>query len=144
MIREDTADSFVDRAYEIEEKFGAERARSFYRYASGQVTPLKEHLEIWLSEKDFSGRTKRDHGSTIKDLERWCREHIIEATLEAVTRKVAGRFISEHLTTGRVTKTMDNGVCGRWRGRRDRSRPPRNIQHTVRYTESSPTRFKGF
>jgi hypothetical protein len=39
VIGEDEADALVDRTYEIEQKFRAERAQSFYRYASGQVTP---------------------------------------------------------------------------------------------------------
>ncbi len=110
IVRQDEADGLVDRAYEIEEKFGPERAQSFYRYASGQVTPLKEHLDAWLNEKDFTGRTKYTHRRTVADLEAWCRNDSIEPTLEAVTRKVAGRFITESLIPGRSVKTINKHI----------------------------------
>ena len=110
IIREDEADALVDRAYEVEEKFGAARAHEFYRYASREATPLSDHLETWLREKDFTGRTKRQHRYALRDLERWCRKNAIGATLEAVTRKVAGRYISQDLSVGRAVKTANKQI----------------------------------
>ncbi|MFY9626989.1 MAG: DUF6538 domain-containing protein, partial [Methylocystis sp.] len=73
-------------------EFDAERERratAFHQLATGQVTPLDEHLEQWLAEMPYAPRTKSDHRRAVRRLKEWGVE-----TVEAVNRKRAGEFVS--------------------------------------------------
>jgi integrase len=65
------------------------RATAFHQLATGQATPIDEHLEQWLSEATYVLRTMGDHRRAIQRLKEWGAE-----TVEAVDRKRAGAFIS--------------------------------------------------
>ena len=65
------------------------RATAFHQLATGQATPIDEHLEQWLGETLYALRTKSDHRRAVQRLKEWGAE-----TIEAVDRKRAGAFIS--------------------------------------------------
>ena len=65
------------------------RATAFHQLATGQATPIDEHLEQWLSEATYAARTMGDHRRAIQRLKDWGAE-----TVEAVDRKRAGAFVS--------------------------------------------------
>ena len=65
------------------------RATAFHQLATGQATPIDEHLEQWLSEATYAARTMGDHRRAIQRLKNWGAE-----TVEAVDRKRAGAFVS--------------------------------------------------
>lgn len=87
-------------------------ARAIFRgVAQGTATPLLLHVDRWLAEGGQHGpyeeRTKRDHRRAVDELAEWLgKPGRPGATLEVVTRPVAGRFVSEHLIpSGRANKT---------------------------------------
>ncbi len=99
-------DFIADRAHELrgdpigdvrgvpsgDYEFDAERERratAFHQLATGQATPIDEHLEHWLGETPYAIRTKSDHRRAVHRLKDWGAE-----TLEVVTRKRAGEFVS--------------------------------------------------
>lgn len=88
-----------DRAEEIEKAEGLTAARAFVGIATGSATPLKAHLETFLAEKTYSPRYKGDIRRAVGRLALWCAKGRAAETLEAITRKVAGEFISKELTS---------------------------------------------
>jgi integrase len=66
--------------------------------AYGTATPLKAHLEAFLAEKTFSPRYKDDIRRAVGRLATWCAKGRAPETLEGITRKVAGEFITTGLT----------------------------------------------
>jgi hypothetical protein len=89
------------------------RAADFHQLATGQATPLEEYLELWLSESHFAERTKGDHRRAIKLLKDWPDGHI--ETLEAVTRKKAGEFVSWLLRPRGETWTGDAKTAAKYK-----------------------------
>lgn len=111
------------RADDIETQQGTAAAVRFYRLAAGQATPLAENLEAYLAEHDHKAKTKADRRRTLGALEGWCRRHGIEPTVETITRKLAGRFVTEHLAKDRVSTTINKALSDlssywRWMVRR--------------------------
>jgi integrase len=111
------------RASDIESREGLVTALRFHRVASDQVTPLRENLDAFLIETAAKAKTNGDRRRTLKALETWCRERGIETTLQAITRKVGGRFVSEHLAKGRAPTTVNKALSDlssywRWMVRR--------------------------
>ncbi len=77
----------------------------------GTATPVTAYVERWLTEGGQHGsyeeRTKRDHRRAVEELGTWLANEGPGARLEAVTRAVAGRFVSEWLIpSGRSSKTL--------------------------------------
>ena len=72
------------------------RAGYFYKVATGQETPLKALVQQWHSQAvNRKERTKGDDRRALGYLEGWCTANAVHPTIEAVTRKVAGRFIAD-------------------------------------------------
>ncbi|MGH6967350.1 MAG: tyrosine-type recombinase/integrase [Phenylobacterium sp.] len=88
-----------DRAEEIERSEGLPAALAFVGVVHGTATPLTAHLETFLAEKDFSARYKGDVRRAVGRLASWCAKGGAPEALEAITRKVAGKFISTGLTS---------------------------------------------
>jgi integrase len=91
----------TDRAEQIARAQGDTRAQEFAAIATGQALPLETFLEEWLAHKAFHGRTLLRCRRAFKVLKEWLAAEKIAATVDAVTRVVAGRFISEHLHKAR-------------------------------------------
>jgi integrase len=87
----------VDRAEEIERSQGLAAATAFVGVARGTATPIKAHLETFLSEKTYSARYKDDIRRAAGRLVSWSARGNAPETLEAISRKVAGHFISKEL-----------------------------------------------
>ena len=61
----------------------------FHQLATGQATPIDEFLDQWLSEARYTPRTEGDHRRAVQRLKSWGVQ-----TIELVTRKKAGEFVS--------------------------------------------------
>ena len=119
MLPEEDAVGFVvglvtERAEHIHAK-DPTAGKLFYGLETGTATPLELHLERWLEEGgqhgQFQERTKGDHRRAVKELGAWLSTERLGATLEAIDRRTAGRFMSEHLLrSGRATKTISKSI----------------------------------
>lgn len=87
----------VDRAEQIERVEGEARARDFADLAFGRTTPLTLHLTTWLSEPGKRGprrqRTNDEFKGIVEAFAEWVAKEAPPATVEAVTRAVAGRYL---------------------------------------------------
>ena len=109
-----TTDVIRDMAVEAAARADAKRPGSGATFAGvfhGTATPLLHHQDRWLVEGGAHGpyeeRTKGDHRRALKELSDWLATIRRPATLQAVTRPIAGRFVSEHLIpSGRAPKTV--------------------------------------
>jgi integrase len=94
------ADDDIERsADEIAATHSPAIATAFYGVATGTATPLLHHMEAWLLEGGRKGplgaRTRSQYRSFVTGFSEWCSRVGIPATVEAVTKAVAGRFITE-------------------------------------------------
>jgi hypothetical protein len=90
---------------EVDEDFGPQpvydperesRAGYFYMVATGRATPLTAVLDQWHTQQvNRKERTKGDDKRALEYLEHWCKANGVHPTIEAITRKVAGRFIGD-------------------------------------------------
>lgn len=112
------------RAEEIEKGQGRQVARAFFDVASGNATPLKAHLETFLAEQQVTPRYKDDIRLAVKRLAAWCAKGDTPETLEGITRRAAGEFISKELTTALgQRKTINKSISSlssywRWLAKR--------------------------
>lgn len=92
-----------------------EAAARWYAVATGKQTPLDHHLEGWLAtggkHGTYSDIVKRQYRSVIAELGTWCEGQGAPASIEAIDRAFAGRFIMEHLlSSGRTRSTANNVI----------------------------------
>lgn len=94
----------VDRAEQLEARPSTEaQAPPFRDIALGLATPLAIYVDQWLSEGALRGialkeRTKAERKRAVDKLEVWLGHERLPATIEAVTRRVAGRrYVSQGL-----------------------------------------------
>jgi hypothetical protein len=112
MLREQLS----DRAHTLEETKGHHVAKAFHDLATGRTTPLALYVEAWLADGGVSGgaleeKTLGERRRAVEKLQAWLQEVQITATVEAVTTKVAGRYMSEVLLpSGRQVKTIIKAV----------------------------------
>jgi integrase len=141
----------AERAYEIEDRHGPQAARTFADIALGRSTPLAIHVDDWLAQGGLRGslteKTKIEHRRAVRELVGWLEAERMGATVEAVTRKVAGRFVAEHLlrsgrhhrTTSKVVHTLSG--YWQWLQRRghieDDGRNPWTRQATSRHPKGT-------
>jgi integrase len=122
-------DQIEDRAEVIEREQGAEAAQAFVDVATSRATPLSLNVDAWLTEGSLGGtplrpRTKLERQRTVQKLVEWLERQKLPATVEAITRRVAGRFVSDELMpSGRAPITLAKHVQSlsnywRWMSRR--------------------------
>lgn len=93
-----------------------EAAEGFAGVALGTATPLSLHVETWLSEGTRSGaglkeRTKAERRRAVAKLAAWMGRERIAATVEAVTRRMSGRYVSGVLIpSGRDPVTLGKTI----------------------------------
>ncbi len=101
----------ADEAERIEAEHGPAAAEGFVEIATGRATPLLHHVDAWLSEGGAKGplreRTRGQYRSDVAALDAWLRSQGIPATVEAVTRQVAGRYVTTALSD------LDRGTANR-------------------------------
>jgi integrase len=103
-----------DRAERIAREEGAARGRAFADIAAGVTTPTTLHLDEWLAEPGDRGerrlRTVADYRGIVKHFAEWQAAAGHGASVEAVTRRVAGLY-AQHLERS-VSATRTRTVCG--------------------------------
>lgn len=110
-----------ERAAEIERVEGPERAGAFADVALGRATPLSLHVPDWLAEPGqkgaFRGRTLDDYRRIVGHFGVWLSKEEKTATVERVTRRVAGRYLgalnADGLSAARV-RTIVSALAGYW------------------------------
>lgn len=109
----------TDRAEEIEATQGLNRATTFNAVALGIETPINSLIDAWLREQKVTVRSAADYQRAIGRFLAWCSASRIPATIEKVTRKVAGRFISEAFiatsTDPKTTNKYVSALSSYWR-----------------------------
>jgi integrase len=105
----------AERATEIEDKQGYQTANTFAGIALGTLTPLETYVEDWLREGGIRGalteRTKLEHRRAVKELNGWLTPANLEGSIEGISRRVAGRYVSEHLLpSGRHKRTISKTI----------------------------------
>lgn len=94
-------------------------AGTFSRLATGESTPLRSFVEQWHGQASRHPRVMADDERALELLETWCRTHRVDAAIEAITRKVAGRFIGKLLDDGdRTPRTINkyiSSLSGYWK-----------------------------
>jgi site-specific recombinase XerC len=75
----------------IEDRQGFEAGTAFLGMVIGHTTPLDFHLEDWLADRGFHGKTKTLHRRSMRVLEEWCAEQGIK-TLQGIDHRTALRF----------------------------------------------------
>lgn len=72
------------------------QAGYYYKVASGQETPLMALVNQWhTASVNRKERTKGDDLRALGYLEEWCKSNTVHPTIEAITRRVAGRFVGD-------------------------------------------------
>lgn len=108
-------DALKLRAEEIERRHGSPAAQGFYDLAAGITTPLATYMDPWLSEGTLSGRPLRQRTQTerrkaFEKLGDWMQRVKLPVTVEALDRRVAGRYVSEELAPGRDPRTTTKSI----------------------------------
>jgi integrase len=104
----DGDEMIVDRAEVIEQTHGLDAALRFVAVARGKADPIDLYTEAWLAETGYPPRSCLQHRATLKELTAWCGGIGASADIQAITRKVAGRFASEACKAGGVTRSTVN------------------------------------
>lgn len=117
-------DAFQATVEVVEHQHGAEEAERFAAVALGVSTPLTSLVDRWFAEKDLSIGYKEDIRRALARLEAWCGRTRAAKTVEAITQRVAGRYIHDQFVSERVdVKTANKDLsCLRsywkWLGKR--------------------------
>ena len=98
-------------------------AKVFGGIARGEGTPIASALGLYHGQKDRKARTMTDDTRAVEYLEDWCRQAGTEPFIEKMTRRTAGRFISEYLLGGmkaapitrRTTNKYISCLSGYWK-----------------------------
>ncbi|MGB3832484.1 MAG: DUF6538 domain-containing protein [Mesorhizobium sp.] len=96
---EGAQDHIVDRAYEIEEALGYPRAKAFADLALGRLTPLGDHADAFVADRDYRMKSAGDFRRALDGLGDWLKdaEHplgwglIQSHEITAATRATADR-----------------------------------------------------
>jgi integrase len=99
-----------EQADDIAGSLGPEAATAFREAVDGDVvpatvTPIAPLIEKWLSEEDVEIRTKVAHRFAMRKLLAWVRVEGLPETVEAIDRKVAGRYVTHLRSLGLSRKT---------------------------------------
>jgi hypothetical protein len=134
-----------DRAEALHDA-GDERWEEFLSIARGKVTPLSLYVEDWLAEGALSGvplsqKTVRERRSALRALGSWLVADGTPATVEAVTRRVAGHYVQALLQGDREPSTVGRllvGIRGYWSWLQRRGYLPDELRNP--WTEQAPRR----
>ena len=67
----------------------------FLAIARGTATPFFVHHDAYLEKSFVKARTKADDIRAVKYLTAWCQSHTVPPTIEAISRKLAVRFMDD-------------------------------------------------
>ncbi len=71
----------------------SKRAGEYVRLAKGEATPLLLHHGEFIGQSQNKARTKADDERAVKYLAAWCERNRVSTTLQAISRRVATRFM---------------------------------------------------
>lgn len=91
----------IDRAYEIERKHGRNKAKMFADLATAATTPLDYFTSGFAEHQGYRQKTQGDFERVLEWLTAYLRGRNLTVTIEGVSRKEAGHFISHTLAKGR-------------------------------------------
>lgn len=95
-------DLALERAEAIEAQYGTAKAREFYAVATGQATPIDQHLEAYLSSRDVGARYLAEVRAIVKGLMAWGASNV-----EDIDRQRAKAYFGYLLgTRGLALKTV--------------------------------------
>lgn len=93
--RDVTMSLLADRAEEIAQKEGLTKAKEFHSIATGKATPILSMIDKWLAERPMKPRQQTDYRRAVVKFNTWLSANKLPVTLEGVTRRTAGRYITE-------------------------------------------------
>lgn len=93
--RDLTLSLLADRAEEIAQKEGLPKAKEFHAIATGKATPILSMVDKWLAERPMKPRQQTDYRRAVLKFTSWLTLNRLTVSLEGVTRRVAGRYITE-------------------------------------------------
>ncbi len=98
---EDATSVLTNELERIERTQGTVAAQTIRDLAYGLTTPLMHYVDAWLIEGGIKGplreRTKRQYRSDLQAFAAWFQSVGIPSTIEATTKRVAGRYVTEGL-----------------------------------------------
>lgn len=109
-------ETIASRAETLEREHGEQAAVAFADLALGRTTPLSAYVETWLAEGGpkndrLKERTKLERRRAVEKLAAWLRQEQLPPTIEGVSRRIAGRYVSEVLLpSGRDRVTLGKAV----------------------------------
>lgn len=109
----DPEDAALDETVDaVERQYGHEAAENFAAVALGKRTPLTALVDRWFAEKvGLSIGYKDDIRRALARLEAWCGRTRTPKTVEAITQRVAGRYIHEQFVSqGADVKTANKDL----------------------------------
>jgi integrase len=99
----------------VEQERGREASDAFFKLTTGQTTPIDHYVGRWLADKGFVGKTAMQHRMAIRRLIGWCINKGKEATIDAITRRVARDFIAQDLRVSLATISTANRYLSTYR-----------------------------
>lgn len=111
----ETADTFSglvsEEAERLESAAGYEAARRFAAIANGRETPIGLILAAFMAETAYPQRTKGDVERTTKRLEEWAAARGNTISVETLTKREAGQFVTDALAGGGLQpKTISKAI----------------------------------
>jgi len=101
----------IERAEEIEDQEGHERAKAFADAARGVATPLLTMVDVWLAERIMKPRQVIDYRRAVTKFNAWLANNKKPTTLEGVSRRIAGSYITEAFVRAGVnTRTANKDI----------------------------------
>lgn len=110
--RTDSEEGLEARAERIARDEGSDRRNLFTAVATGVATPLNSLQDAWLQEGAYSPRAAEAYRHALRLLTKWCEEARVSSAIESITRKVAGRFVSEHFVAKGAHPATANKAIG--------------------------------
>ncbi|WP_035695005.1 DUF6538 domain-containing protein, partial [Aurantimonas coralicida] len=71
------------------------KAHQFARLAQGKAVPIELHRQRYLDQLDVKPRTRGDDERAIRYLLEWCRREDVPPHLDAITERIAVRFMDD-------------------------------------------------
>lgn len=108
-----------ERVDEVERRDGPDKAAYFLSVATGVATPIMSLVDTWLAEREMKPRQRIDYARAVRKFNAWIVGIALNGSIEEVTRKVAGRYVSEALVGRKVHwKTANKDITalsGYWK-----------------------------
>jgi integrase len=108
------AEFIEEDAAEVAAKYGPSIAEAYRGVATGTATPLLHHVDDWLREGGHRGplnlRTQNQYRSIITAFAQWCERSHVPPTIEAITTRMVGVYITEAVAKGMNNITHNSHI----------------------------------